>query len=98
MLRTCTRASLLVALFGAVTPIAGAEGLARIRVMLNPLTASDSTLAQAIGRDFKGKASLAAYVVAIPLSFVHEGIACAIYALVALIWFVPDPRIERRIA
>jgi TMEM175 potassium channel family protein len=58
----------------------------------------DSTLAQAIGRDFKGKASLAAYVFAIPLAFVHEGIACAIYALVALIWFVPDPRIERRIA
>jgi len=57
----------------------------------------DSMLAQAIGRDFKGKSSLAAYCVAIPLSFVHEGVACAIYALVALIWFVPDPRIERRI-
>ena len=57
----------------------------------------DSTLAQAIGRDVKGKASLAAYAVAIPLAFVHEGVACAIYALVALIWFVPDPRIERRI-
>jgi uncharacterized membrane protein len=57
----------------------------------------DSTLAQAIGRDVKGKGSLFAYVVAIPLAFVHEGIACAIYAGVALMWFVPDRRIERRI-
>ncbi|MEP6942006.1 MAG: S8 family peptidase [Betaproteobacteria bacterium] len=46
MLRTSTRALLLVALFGAVTPIAGAESLARIRIMLNPLTPSDAALSQ----------------------------------------------------
>jgi len=57
----------------------------------------DSTLAQAIGRDVKGKGSLAAYAVAIPLAFVYPGVACAIYALVALLWLVPDRRIERLI-
>jgi uncharacterized membrane protein len=58
----------------------------------------DSTIAQAVGRDVKGKGSLLAYAVAIPLAFVHEWIACAVYALVALMWLVPDRRIERRIA
>jgi uncharacterized membrane protein len=56
-----------------------------------------STLAAAIGRDLKGKLSPAIYAVAIPLAFVHQLIADALYVLVALIWLVPDPRIERRI-
>ena len=57
-----------------------------------------SMLATAIGRDVKGKASMVAYLVAIPLAFVHPGIACAIYWLVALWWLVPDRRIESRVA
>ena len=57
-----------------------------------------STLALALGRDRKGKASLILYTVALPLAFVDPRIALAIYVLVALIWFVPDRRIERKIA
>jgi len=56
-----------------------------------------STLAAAIGRDLKGKISPMLYAAAIPLAFVHELIADALYVTVALIWFVPDRRIESRL-
>ena len=52
-------------------------------------------LAAAIGSDWKGKLSPVAYVAAIPLSFVNRWIACSLYVLVAVIWLIPDPRIER---
>jgi uncharacterized membrane protein len=54
-----------------------------------------SLLAQAVGKDRKGKLSVVCYAAAIPLAFVDEWIAQAIYVLVALIWLVPDQRIER---
>jgi uncharacterized membrane protein len=57
-----------------------------------------SRLAAAVGRDVKGKASAALYAAAIPLAFVWEWIAHAIYVLVALMWLFPDPRIESRVA
>lgn len=55
----------------------------------------DSLLAQAIGKDYKGKMSLVLYIIAIPASFLSQWIAAGIYVLVALIWLVPDRRIER---
>jgi len=55
----------------------------------------DSKLAKSIGRDFKGKLSPVLYAVAIALAFFRPWISCAIYALVALMWLVPDRRIER---
>jgi len=58
----------------------------------------DSTLAVALGRDRKGKASLMLYAAAVPLALAEPRIALAIYVLVAMIWFVPDRRIEDRIA
>ena len=57
----------------------------------------DSLLARSIGNDWKGTTSLLLYVVAIPLAFVMAEIACAIYVLVAILWLVPDPRIEKAI-
>ncbi len=54
-----------------------------------------SFLAGAIGRDRKGKFSMAAYVAAIAAAFVCPWISIAIYMLVAMIWFIPDRRIER---
>ena len=56
----------------------------------------DSKLAAAVGRDIKGKLSAVMYAASIPLSFVHVFIADAIYVMVALMWLVPDPRLERR--
>ena len=55
----------------------------------------ESRVATALGRDFKGKISVLIYVVAVPMAFVNRWLACALYVLVALIWFVPDRRIER---
>ncbi len=53
-----------------------------------------SPLADAFGKDLKGKASLVMYAVAIPSAFVHQAIADAIYVGVALMWLIPDRRIE----
>ena len=54
-------------------------------------------LAAAVGKDLKGKISMVCYILAIPLAFVHQGIAGALYVLVAAIWFKPDRRIEKKI-
>jgi uncharacterized membrane protein len=57
----------------------------------------ESTLKAAVGADWKGKASLAFYVAAIPLAFVRPWIAVVLYIIVSLIWLVPDPRIEKKL-
>src|SRR3989454_4032468 len=59
---------------------------------------TDSLLAKALGKDFKGKISVAIYVAAIPLAFVQQWIACALYVLVAAIWLTPDQRFEKLLA
>jgi uncharacterized membrane protein len=56
-----------------------------------------SLLAQAIGKDWKGKLSPLLYLSAIPLAFVRSWIAGGLYVLAALLWLIPDPRIEREI-
>jgi len=55
----------------------------------------DSVLASAVGGDFKGKISLVIYGVAILFSFVSPWASCALYVLVAIMWLVPDRRIEK---
>jgi uncharacterized membrane protein len=60
--------------------------------------AKDSLLAVALGADFKGKISMVIYLVAIPLAFVRSWLACLFYVLVAVMWLVPDRRIEKNIA
>jgi len=57
----------------------------------------DSLLASAVGRDWKGKISPALYLCAIPLAFVTPWIASGLYIVVALLWLIPDRRIEREI-
>jgi uncharacterized membrane protein len=57
-----------------------------------------SVLASAIGADWKGKLSPALYAAAIPLALVTPWLANAIFVLVALIWLIPDKRIERVLA
>jgi uncharacterized membrane protein len=54
-----------------------------------------STLANALGRDFKGKLSVLIYAVTIPLAFATPWLACALYVLVAVLWLIPDRRIEK---
>ncbi len=54
----------------------------------------ESAIAQAVGRDIKGKLSLLLYALAIPLAFVAAALSCLLYVVVALIWLIPDKRIE----
>jgi uncharacterized membrane protein len=56
-----------------------------------------SILAQALGRDIKGKISVVFYVAAVALAFIYPWASVAIYVLVALMWLVPDQRIEKTI-
>jgi hypothetical protein len=54
----------------------------------------ESALARALGRDWKGKASVLMYAAAVPLAFVDPRISGAVYVAVAVMWLVPDRRIE----
>jgi uncharacterized membrane protein len=55
----------------------------------------DSTIAKAVGKDRKGKISLSIYIVSVAAAFIDPRISLALYTSVALIWFIPDRRIER---
>jgi len=55
----------------------------------------DSVLAASVGNDRIGRASLVIYTAAIPLAFVQPWIACVGYVAVAVLWLLPDPRIEK---
>ena len=85
-----------VALYGVVLLFASVAYFILARVLVS-LHGSDSVIALALGRDFKGKISTAIYLVAIPLAFFRSWLACALYVLVAVMWLVPDRRIEKTI-
>jgi uncharacterized membrane protein len=55
----------------------------------------NSILSKALGKDLKGKISPILYAIAIPLAYFNQWISCSLYVLVALIWLIPDTRIER---
>ena len=57
----------------------------------------DSLLSKAVGKDLKGKISPLIYLIAIPAAYISPWISGALYILVALMWLVPDQRIERTI-
>ncbi|HNP24178.1 MAG TPA: TMEM175 family protein [Panacibacter sp.] len=63
--------------------------------LLIKLHGKKSTISIALGNDVKGKISVAIYSVAIALAFVNSWISLALYALVAIMWFIPDSRIEK---
>jgi uncharacterized membrane protein len=86
-------AALPVAVYGLVMLCCGVAYFILTRVLIGAHGTS-SALAAAIGRDFKGKASVVIYAAAIPLAFVHPWIACGLYVVVAATWLIPDSRIE----
>jgi uncharacterized membrane protein len=87
-------APLPVALYGVVMLMAGFAYFLLTRAIIRH-HGRESTLAAAVGRDLKGKASLALYALAIPVSFLNRWTALLLYITVAVIWFIPDRRIER---
>src|SRR5438445_3311276 len=90
------RAAVPTAIYGGVFLMAGVAWLL-LQDALVRRNGQDSLLARAVGRDLKGKLSALLYASAILLAFVKVWIADAVYVLVALIWFVPDRRIERSV-
>ena len=90
-------ASVPVALYGIVL-LGAAIAYFILAKSLLAIHAPDSLLATALGADFKGKISMVIYLLAIPLAFVKPWLACALYILVAVMWLVPDRRIEKTIA
>jgi len=89
-------AAIPTAIYGVVFLMAGVAWLL-LQQALVKRDGPTSLLARAVGRDLKGKLSALLYASAIVLAFVSAWIADALYVLVALIWFVPDRRIERSI-
>ena len=83
-----------VALYGVNLLLSGLAFLI-LQIAILRAPGGNPALCAAIGRDLKGKASLFLYSAGVALSFLSREAACAIYVLVALIWLVPDPRIER---
>jgi len=86
--------ALPTAAYGVVLTMA-AIGYNLLQRAIVACNGESSRLAAAIGDDIKGKISLGCYAAAIPLAFVNPWIAVALYILVAAMWFVPDPRIEK---
>lgn len=82
-----------VALYGCVLLMA-AIAYFILQLTLVAANGKDSPLAHALGRDVKGKSSIVLYVIAVVLSFVAPTVAIALYGLVAMMWLVPDKRIE----
>ncbi|MBL8764630.1 MAG: DUF1211 domain-containing protein [Phycisphaerae bacterium] len=85
------------ALYGVVLLLAAIAYSILQRCILARL-GPDSHLSRALGADLKGKLSPVAYTIAIPLAFVSPWVACGLYVIVALMWLVPDRRIERMFA
>ncbi len=83
-----------VASYGGVLLLAAVAYYVLARTLVS-LHGSDSAIARALGADFKGKISIVIYVAGIALSFVRPVVACVLYLLVALLWLIPDQRIER---
>jgi len=86
-----------VALYGVVLLMAGFAYWLLARAIIQA-DGPDSLLAKAIGKDRKGNASVVLYLVAIPVTFFNEWVAAAIYVGVALMWLIPDRRIEKALA
>jgi uncharacterized membrane protein len=90
-------ASIPAALYGLVLLMAAIAYLMLQRQILR-VEGPQSVLATALGRDAKGKLSMMLYALAIGAAFVHPSIAEGLYVLVALVWLIPDRRIERALA
>ncbi len=87
-------ASWPVALYGVVMLMSGIAYYILAHSLIKH-HGTDSTLGRAVGSDFKGKISVVLYAAAIPLSFLFRWAALGIYIFVAVMWLVPDRRIEK---
>jgi uncharacterized membrane protein len=85
-----------VALYGILL-ITNALSYTILATLLIRQNGKNSALGQALGRDWKGKISLVIYAAGIGIAFLNPDIAIGLYVVVALIWFIPDRRIEEKV-
>jgi uncharacterized membrane protein len=90
-------ASWPVALYGTVLLLSAIAYFILAKLLIS-LHGENSVLAAALGSDFKGRISMVIYLVAVPLAFVNSWLACGLYVLVAIMWLVPDRRIEKTLS
>ena len=90
-------AAAAAALYGAVLLLA-AIAYWILQQLIISSQGSESVLKRAVGRDWKGKLSPVLYAIAIPMAFVSRWVSLGIYVLVALVWLIPDKRIERTLS
>jgi len=83
-----------VALYGIVL-VMNAVAYSILAMVLVKQAGPESALAIAIGKDRKGKLSIVVYILSVAVSFISPAISLGLYTLVAIIWFIPDTRIER---
>jgi uncharacterized membrane protein len=89
-------ASAPLAMYGAVLLMASLGWWVLQRTLV-AAQGADSMLAHAFGRDLKGNISLVLYLLAIPIAFKQRWLSGSIYVFVALLWLIPDRRIEREL-
>ena len=89
-------AAIPTAIYGFVLLMAGLAYYVLERAIIAK-EGRESLVAQAVGKDRKAKLSLLLYLAAIPLAFVISWVAAGLYVFAALLWLIPDPRIEREI-
>ena len=83
-----------VAVYGALLLLAALAYYLLLRTLMAAV-GQPAALAEAVGRDVKGKVSPILFAVAIPIALVAPVVSMAIYAVVVLMWIVPDRRMER---
>ena len=88
-------ATLPTAVYGGVLLLAAISYIILQAAIIRLHKGHDETLSNAVGKDLKGKASMVLYVLAILLAFVNRWISQALYVVVAIIWLIPDRRIEK---
>jgi uncharacterized membrane protein len=90
-------ASLPTAAYGVVLLMAALSYTILQSKLTHHTGGKNELLAQAVGSDLKGKLSIASYLAAIALAFVQPTISHVIFVLVAVLWFIPDRRIEQKL-
>jgi TMEM175 potassium channel family protein len=85
-----------VALYGFVLLMAGIAYFILTKALIKH-HGRESKLAQAVGGDRKGRVSVVGYALAIPLALIYPWLACAVYVAVAILWVIPDRRIEQEL-
>ncbi len=88
--------SMPIALYGFILLCSGIAYFILVRTLISH-HGKDSTIAKAIGNDFKGKISVVIYFIGIIISFYNTWLSLSLYFLVAVMWLIPDKRIERNL-